>query len=155
MLPLGGNYRIRPNCRTVHLGFSYYWENTVKYVSTYTKGTFKKKKKKRSAKDFPNNALICNVVMFLLLFFSQHFFIKTYAVIFLQFCLYGSWDSLGPEFMHPKLKLCIHMNFLRPLAKLCVQDAGRTPKKITAYVVGTCLNIDKVQFKLTPQLMPL
>ena len=29
------------------------------------------------------------------------------AVIFLQFCLYGSWDSLGPEFMHPKLKLCI------------------------------------------------
>ena len=23
-------------------------------------------------------------------------------------------------------------NFLRPLAKLCVQDAGRTPKKITA-----------------------
>ena len=22
-------------------------------------------------------------------------------------------------------------NFLRPLAKLCVQDAGRTPKKIT------------------------
>ena len=30
-----------------------------------------------------------------------------YTVIFLQFCLYGSWDSLGPEFMHPKLKLCI------------------------------------------------
>ena len=29
------------------------------------------------------------------------------SVIFLQFCLYGSWDSLGPEFMHPKLKLCI------------------------------------------------
>ena len=29
------------------------------------------------------------------------------AVIFLQFCLYGSWDSLGPELMHPKLKLCI------------------------------------------------
>ena len=24
-------------------------------------------------------------------------------------------------------------NFLRPLAKLCVQDAGRTPKKITVY----------------------
>ena len=25
-------------------------------------------------------------------------------------------------------------NFLRPLAKLCVQDAGRTPKKITAII---------------------
>ena len=24
-------------------------------------------------------------------------------------------------------------NFLRPLAKLCVQEAGRTPKKITVY----------------------
>ena len=24
-------------------------------------------------------------------------------------------------------------NFLRPLVKLCVQDAGRTPKKITVY----------------------
>ena len=29
------------------------------------------------------------------------------TVIFLQFCLYASWDSLDPEFMHPKLKLCI------------------------------------------------
>ena len=29
-----------------------------------------------------------------------------YPVIFLQFCLYGSWDALGPEYMHPKLKLC-------------------------------------------------
>ena len=25
----------------------------------------------------------------------------------------------------------IEANFLHPLAKLCVQDAGRTPKKIT------------------------
>ena len=25
-------------------------------------------------------------------------------------------------------------NFLHPLAKLCVQDAGRTPKKITVYI---------------------
>ena len=33
--------------------------------------------------------------------------VHTFPVIFLQFCLYGSWDSLGPEFMHPKLKLCI------------------------------------------------
>ena len=32
---------------------------------------------------------------------------KLTSVIFLQFCLYGSWDSLGPELMHPKLKLCI------------------------------------------------
>ena len=26
-------------------------------------------------------------------------------------------------------------NFLRPLAKLCIQDTGRTPKKITALIL--------------------
>ena len=33
--------------------------------------------------------------------------VKCSVIFFLQFCLYGSWDSLGPEFMHPKLKLYI------------------------------------------------
>ena len=42
-------------------------------------------------------------------------------VIFLQFCLYGSWDSLGPEFMHPKLKLCIQSK-IRGEIFCCVLD---------------------------------
>ena len=41
------NYRIRPNYRTVRLGFSKLLEKLLKYVSTYIKGTLKK----RSAKD--------------------------------------------------------------------------------------------------------
>ena len=47
------NYRIRPNCRTVRLGFSkQQGKLMVKYVSTYTKGTLKQ----RSAKNLSNDA---------------------------------------------------------------------------------------------------
>ena len=47
-------------------------------------------------------------------------------------------------------------NFLRPLAKICVQDAGRTPKKITdhgghlGFTIGTILAIFDLQ--VTPML---
>ena len=43
------------------------------------------------------------------------------SYLFLQFCLYGSRDSLGPEFMHPKLKLCIQPG-TRGEIFCCVQD---------------------------------
>ena len=59
-----------------------------------------------------------NTVLSLLDHSNRH---RGYAVIFLQFCLYGSWDSLGPEFMHPKLKLCIQPG-MRGEIFCCVLD---------------------------------
>ena len=35
-------------------------------------------------------------------------------------------------------------NFLHPLAKLCVQDAGRTPKKITALVISNSKGLSEI-----------
>ena len=39
-------------------------------------------------------------------------------------------------------------NFLRPLAKLCVQDAGGTPKKITATCTVVVLKHEKSLLKV-------
>ena len=60
-------YRIRPNYRTMRLGFSKLLEKLLRYVPTYIKGTLKK----RSAKDLSNYTYS---ILFLI------FFIKAYAV---------------------------------------------------------------------------
>ena len=61
------NYRIRPNYRTMRLGFSKLLEKLLKYVPTYIKGTLKK----RSAKDLSNYTYS---ILFLI------FFTKAYVV---------------------------------------------------------------------------
>ena len=72
-------YRIRPDYRTVRLGFFKITRKLeVKYVSTSTKGTLKQ----RSVKDSSNDAyaiLLC-CCFFVLFFLSPVFLIKAYVV---------------------------------------------------------------------------
>ena len=68
---LVNTYHIRPNYHTQHSGFSQLLGKLVaEYVSTYTKGTLKK----RSAKDLPNDfyAMFLCFFFFILIFFINH-----------------------------------------------------------------------------------
>ena len=67
-------YRIRPNYRTMRLGFSkLLGKLVVKYVPTYTKGTLKKKDQRRTYQMNDAYAIFKR-------FFFLFFFIKTYVV---------------------------------------------------------------------------
>ena len=67
------DYSIQPNYRTVRLCFSKLLEKlAVKYVSTYTKGTLKK----RSVRDLSNDA---SVMILFSIFFSDFLYKSTFV----------------------------------------------------------------------------